>query len=85
MVELEVKWLETLLQVPCLATTATFRTLPTAGIMALWSTSCQGKRYRVRTGGEQGTERRGERKGLTNRTGNEQRTAKGEADGCEDP
>ena len=37
--------------VPWIANTATFRPLITAGIMALWSTSCQGKRHRLGTGG----------------------------------
>ena len=70
--------------VPLLATTATFRPLLTAGIMALWSASCRGKRHGVGTGGERGTERRGERKGPTNGTGNRQGTSKGEADKYEE-
>ena len=45
--------------VPWIATTATFRPLLTAGIMALWSTSCQGKHHGVGIGGERGKERRG--------------------------
>ena len=71
------------IQVPWIAITATFRPPLNAGIMALWSTSCQGQRHRVGTGGERGTERRGERKGPTDGTGNGKGTAKEEADGKE--
>ena len=49
--------------------------------MALGSTTCQGQRNGVGTGGERGTERRGERTGLTGETGNGQGTAKAESDG----
>ena len=41
--------------------------------MALWSTSCQGKRHGVGKGGERGTERRGERKGTDGRNGRQER------------
>ena len=48
--------------------------------MALGSTSCQGHWHGEVTGGEQGTERRGEQKGPTDGIGNRQGTAKGKAD-----
>ena len=52
--------------------------------MALWSTSCRGKRYGVGTGGERGTERRGERKRTADGNRSGQGTAKGEADKSEE-
>ena len=52
--------------------------------MALWSTSCRGKLHGVGEGEEQGTERRGGRKGAADDNGNGQGTAKGGADGSEE-
>ena len=52
--------------------------------MAPGSTTCRGQRLGVGTGGERGTERRGERTGVTGETGNGQETAKGESDGDEE-
>ena len=52
--------------------------------MALGSMTCRGQRNGVGTGGERGTERRGERTGSTGEEGNGQGTAKGEVDGGEE-
>ena len=52
--------------------------------MALWSTSCRGKRHGVGKGAERGTDRRGERKGAAAGNGNRQGTAKGEAGGSKE-
>ena len=52
--------------------------------MALWSTSCRGKRHRVGTGEERDPERRGERKRTADGNRNGQGTEKGEADGSEE-
>ena len=52
--------------------------------MALWSTSFRGKRHGLGTGGERGTERKGEQKVTADGTGNGQIRVKGEADGCEE-
>ena len=54
------------------------------GIIALWSTSCQGERQKVCKGGERIRERSGERKGEVDGNRNGQGTAKGEADGSEE-
>ena len=70
--------------VPWLATTATCRPPITAGIMSLWSNSCRDKLHGVGTGGERGTERKGERKETADGTGNGHKTEKGEADGGEE-
>ena len=52
--------------------------------MALGITTCQGQRHGLGTGGERGTERRGERTGVTGETRNGQVTAKGESDSDEE-
>ena len=52
--------------------------------MALGNMTCQGQQHGVGTGGEQGTERRGERTVSTGEAGNGQGTAKGELDGDEE-
>ena len=52
--------------------------------MVLGSTTCQGQRHGVGMRRQRGTERRGERTGLTGEAGNGQETAKGESDGDEE-
>ena len=52
--------------------------------MALASTTCQGQRHGVGTGGERGTEQKRERAGSTGEAGNKQGTAKEESDGDEE-
>ena len=47
------------IQVPWLASMATFRPPLNAGSMALGSTSCRGQRHRVGTGEERGKKRQG--------------------------
>ena len=72
------------IQVLWLASTAIFRPPLNAGSMELGSTTCRGQRHGVGTGGERGTERRGERTGSTGEAGNGQGTAKEESDGDEE-
>ena len=67
-------------QVLWLASTATFIPPLNSGIMELESTTLQGQRHGVGTGGERGTEQQGERTVLKGEAGNGKGTAKGDPD-----
>ena len=84
LLDLNIPLLKKKLKVPWLASKATFRPPLNAGSMALGSTTCRGQRHGVGTGGERGTEWRGERTGSTGEAGNGQGTANGESDGDEE-